>query len=143
MSNEIMRREMIEAINAGESALEKLKLAQEKLNSASNWGILDILGGGFISTMMKRSKMEEANRIMEEARVSLWKFQEELDDVQLPMELKVEVGSFLSFADYFFDGVVADFMVQSKISDAKLQVSDTINRVQHILNKLSDDMTIR
>ena len=143
MSNEIMRREMIEAIHAGERALEKLKLAQEKLNSASNWGILDILGGGFISTMMKRSKMEEANRFMDEARISLWKFQEELDDVQLPLELKVEVGSFLSFADYFFDGVVADFMVQSKISDAKLQVSDTINRVQYILNKLSDEMTIK
>ena len=87
--------------------------------------------------------MEEANRFIDEARISLWKFQEELDDVQLPLELKVEVGSFLSFADYFFDGVVADFMVQSKISDAKLQVSDTINRVQYILNKLSDEMTIK
>ena len=45
MNNSVMRKEMIEAINSGEQALIKLKEAQTKLNSASNWGILDILGG--------------------------------------------------------------------------------------------------
>ena len=136
MNNSVMRREMIEAINSGEQALIKLKEAQTKLNSASNWGILDILGGGFLSTMIKRSKMEEANRLMKEAQVSLWRFQEELKDVNLSFDLNLEVGDFLSFADYFFDGVVADFMVQSKISDAKEKVAQTIYRVQQILNKL-------
>ena len=77
MNNEIMRKEMIEAVNAGNHALEKLKEAQSKLNSAGNWGILDMLGGGFFSTMIKRSKMDEANRLLKEARVCLYKFQEE------------------------------------------------------------------
>ena len=86
--------------------------------------------------MIKRSKMEEANRLMKEARVSLLRFQEELKDVNLSFDLNLEVGDFLSFADYFFDGVVADFMVQSKISDATEKVAQTIRRVQQILNKL-------
>ena len=136
MNNDIMRKEMIEAINSGEQALNKLKEAQTRLNSASNWGILDILGGGFLSTMIKRSKIDEANRLMEEARVGLWRFQQELKDVNLPMDMKLEVGSFLSFADYFFDGMVADFMVQSKISDAKQKVAEAIYRVQQVLNEL-------
>ena len=136
MSNDIMRKEMIEAINSGRQALEKLKTAQEKLTSAGNWGLLDMLGGGFLSTMIKRSKIDEANRLMEEARVGLWRFQKELKDVNLPLDLKLEVGSFLSFADYFFDGVVADFMVQSKINDAKQQVGEAIYRVQQVLNEL-------
>lgn len=40
MSNEILRKEMNEAIQAGERALYSLKNAEEKLNSAENWGIL-------------------------------------------------------------------------------------------------------
>ena len=138
MNNDIMRKEMIEAINSGRQVLDKLKAAQEKLNSAGNWGLLDMLGGGFLSTMIKRSKIDEANRLMEEARVGLWRFQPELKDVNLPMDMKLEVGSFLSFADYFFDGMVADFLVQSKISDAKQKVAEAIYRVQQVLNELED-----
>ncbi len=43
MSNEVMRREMKEAMDAGERALSSLRSAQEKLNSAGNWGIFDML----------------------------------------------------------------------------------------------------
>ena len=136
MNNEIMRREMKEAIEAGERALSTLRIAQDKLKSAGNWGLIDILGGGFISTMIKRSKIEDARSYMEAAKSDLRLFQDELADVNLPMDLKIEVGSFLSFADWFFDGFVADFLVQSKISDAKAQVSDAIIRVEHILNEL-------
>lgn len=136
MSNEMMRREMMEAIEAGERALSTLKLAQEKLKSAGNWGLFDMLGGGFFSTMIKRSKMDEAKSYMEAAKADLRLFQSELSDVSLPLDLKMEVGSFLSFADWFFDGFVADFLVQSKISDAKAQVSDAIFRVEYILNEL-------
>lgn len=64
MSNEIMRREMKEAIDAGERALRTLRSAQEKLNSAGNWGIFDMLGGGLFSTIMKRSKMDDAKMLM-------------------------------------------------------------------------------
>lgn len=42
MNNEIMRREMKEAIDAGERALSSLRMAQEKLNSAGNWGLFDM-----------------------------------------------------------------------------------------------------
>lgn len=136
MSNEMMRREMMEAIEAGERALSTLKLAQEKLKSAGNWGLFDMLGGGFFSTMIKRSKMDEAKSYMEAAKADLRLFQSELSDVSLPLDLKMEVGSFLSFADWFFDGFVADFLVQSKISDTKAQVSDAIFRVEYILNEL-------
>ena len=140
MSNEIMRREMKEAIDAGERALRSLRNAQEKLNSAGNWGLFDMFGGGLFSTMMKRSKMDNATRLMEDAKRDLKQFQRELRDVNVPLDLKMEVGSFLSFADFFFDGFVADYLVQSKISDAKEQVSDAIIRVEQILNELKRKM---
>ena len=140
MSNEIMRREMKEALNAGERALSSLRKAQEKLNSAGNWGLFDMFGGGLFSTIMKRSKMDDAQQLMEAAKTDLKRFQRELKDVNIPLDLRMEVGSFLSFADFFFDGFVADYLVQSKISEAKEQVSDAIVRVEQILNELKRKM---
>ena len=128
MNNEKMKREMQEAVNAGERALSSLRMAKEKLDSAGNWGLF--------STMVKRSKMDDASGLMEAAKTDLKRFQKELSDVNIPMDLRMEVGSFLSFADFFFDGFVADYLVQSKISDAKAQVSDAIIRVEQILNEL-------
>ena len=140
MNNEIMRREMKEALDAGERALSSLRKAQEKLNSAGNWGLFDMFGGGLFSTIMKRSKMDDAQQLMEAAKSDLKRFQRELKDVNIPLDLRMEVGSFLSFADFFFDGFVADYLVQSKISEAKEQVSDAIIRVEQILNELKRKM---
>lgn len=140
MSNEIMIREMKEAMDAGERALSSLRNAQEKLNSAGNWGLFDMFGGGLFSTIMKRSKMDDAQQLMEAAKSDLKRFQRELKDVNIPLDLRMEVGSFLSFADFFFDGFVADYLVQSKISEAKEQVSDAIIRVEQILNELKRKM---
>ena len=140
MSNEIMRREMKEALDAGERALASLRKAQEKLNSAGNWGLFDMFGGGLFSTIMKSSKMDDAQQLMEVAKTDLKRFQRELKDVNIPLDLRMEVGSFLSFADFFFDGFVADYLVQSKISEAKEQVSDAIIRVEQILNELKRKM---
>lgn len=136
MSNEIMRREMKEAMDAGERALKSLRSAQEKLNSAGNWGLFDMFGGGLFSTIMKRSKMDDAANLMETAKNDLRRFQKELQDVNIPLNLKMDVGGFLSFADFFFDGFVADYLVQSKISEAKEQVSDAICLVEQILRNL-------
>lgn len=140
MNNEIMRKEMKEAIDAGERALISLKNAKEKLNSAGNWGLFDMFGGGFISTMMKHSKMNDAGQLMENAKADLKNFQKELRDINVPLDLRMEVGSFLSFADFFFDGFVADYLVQSKIADAKEQVSDAIYKIEQILSQLKREM---
>ena len=77
---------------------------------------------------------------MEVAKTDLKRLQRELKDVNIPLDLRMEVGSFLSFADFFFDGFVADYLVQSKISEAKEQVSDAIIRVEKILNELKRKM---
>lgn len=127
------KKEINEAIVAGDMALNSLYAAQEKLNSAKGWSWLDMFGGGFLTDMIKHSKMDEASRCMENAKYNLKKFQKELSDINLSLDLRMEVGGFLSFADFFFDGLVADYLVQSKIEDARRQVADAINMISDIL----------
>lgn len=134
MTNEM--REIREAITAGERALFSLKKAEEKLISASNWGLWDIFGGGLISGIAKHSKMNEASSYMEEAKRNLFVFQKELRDVNGTYDLRLDIGGFLSFADFFFDGVIADYLVQRKINDVKVQVHDAIQMVSGIVAQL-------
>ena len=57
--NEIERREIREAI-AADDALYHLESAKKYLSSAGNWGLLDIIGGGTITGLVKHSKMGNA-----------------------------------------------------------------------------------
>ena len=136
MKNEMMKQEIREAVTAGERALQSLRAAQDRLNSARSWGIFDMLGGGFITGMIKHSKLNDAASYMEAAKIDLRTFQRELRDVEVPTNIELEISSFLSFADFFFDGFVADYLVQSKIADTRRQVSDAIRRVENILQDL-------
>ena len=75
-------REVREAIAAADEAIEHLKSSRQCLNSAGNWGLLDMLGGNMITGLFKHGKMASAEREIEEARWSLQKFSKELRDVQ-------------------------------------------------------------
>lgn len=137
MSEVGRRKEIVEAINAGNDALFCLKRAKESLNSAGGWGLWDMFGGGLLSTFMKHSKMETANSYIQEARSALRRFQKEVTDVDAAVaEFRIETADFMSFADFFFDGLIADWLVQSRINDAKRQVDNAIRRVNYIMDEL-------
>lgn len=132
------KKEVDEAILAGELSLTSLRNAKSELDSASNWGIFDILGGGFITSMVKHSKLDNATRLMEEAKRNLKYFEKELADVNRIANLNLNISGFLTFADYFFDGMIADLLVQSQISDTQKQVNDAIRQVENMLDKLNN-----
>ena len=67
-------KEKREAIDAGYRAINSLKTARDNLNSAKNWGLLDMFGGGFFSTMLKHSKINQARQNMEQAKYDLRNF---------------------------------------------------------------------
>ena len=115
------RKEYQEAVAAGNRALKSLRNAQRELDSARNWGIADLLGGGMVSTFIKRSRMKEAQSLMDEAKRDMQEFRRELGDICMDENLNVKTGDFLTFADYFFDGILADWLVQDRIQKARDQ----------------------
>ncbi len=136
MTEETRRQEIQEAVRAGERALGSLRSAQSKLSSARSWGVWDIIGGGLITSMVKHSKINDASSFLERAKMDLKTFQRELKDVPDFAGLGIEIGGFLSFADCFLDGFLADCMVQSKINDAKRQVDSAVIQVERLLGQL-------
>lgn len=128
--------EIREAIDAADAALKHLGNAADMLDDAGRWGIVDMLGGGLITTLLKHRKISDAQDEIDEAKRALRIFVKELDDVDEATGLNVELGSGLQFADIFFDGVLADWIAQNKIDRAKQQVADALRQVYAVRSQL-------
>ena len=134
--DELNRREIQEAIVAADDAIVHLRSAREALGSAGRWGLLDMFGGGWISGLVKHSRMSDAENEIENARYALQRFSKELRDVN--GYSSIHISEFLTFADFVFDGFLVDFMVQSKISQAKQQCDEAIYRVAAVREELEN-----
>ena len=93
-----LEKEKREAVKAGERALASLKSAKSKLDEAKSWGVVDILGGGIVSSLIKRSKMDDANAYMEQAKRDLAGFGKELRDVEALSKMTRLFYDFASFS---------------------------------------------
>ncbi|NLO98498.1 MAG: hypothetical protein GX091_10625 [Peptococcaceae bacterium] len=129
-------QEIQEAIEAGEAVSECLQAAEQSLDKALGWGIFDLLGGGLISTFAKHSHIDDAESKIEEAQRLLRSFRTELADIQFHTDIWMETGGFAKFADFFFDGLIADWFMQSKIKHSHESVSKVKNKVSDILEQL-------
>jgi len=130
------QKELEEAIQAGNELLSSLNSVKKSLRSAGNWGTWDMLGGGLLSNIAKHSNIDEAQREINEAQYLMKKFHRELQDIGGEINLSIEIGSFLTFADFFFDGFFADIAVQSKINDAQDRVNMAIEKVEKVIEDL-------
>ena len=95
-----------------------------------------MLGFDFIGGIGKHMKLSNAQKEMEAAKRQVMCFQKELRDVSDILNFQVDIGGFLTFADFFFDGILADVFVQSKINDAKKQVDNAVYHIHQIMTDL-------
>lgn len=130
--------EIDDAITAGKNALRSAEEIQSSLNSAAGWGMLDLFGGGFVSGLVKHNRLDQAQRQVDQLRFNLRCFRTELADVSaIDGDLNIEIDGFLRFADYFFDGFFADFMVMDKINRSKADVERITEQIRNVLERLN------
>lgn len=139
----IQIKEIEEAIYAGRNSKNAIKGMIDELKSAENWGTWDMIGGGTFSTAVKHSKIDSAREKASAAQSYLYRFSRELSDVinVSDINLNIDINSFDTFADYFFDGLIADWIVQSKISDSLSNAQTNYYKVRDIVNKLNEELS--
>lgn len=147
---ENQKREIKEAILAGKQALNQTESILETLDRAENWGTWDLIGGGLVTDMVKHSHLDEAQEMVEQLQVFLRRFQTEMKDIKVQEQLQVNVNGFLWFADYFFDGLFADWAVLKRIENSKEQVlkvkkdiMDALRHLEGLLLKAEQEYGIR
>lgn len=119
------------AVNIINRLLPLLDEAERNLSRARNWSIFDVLGGGFIVDLFKHSKLSKAQGNMEQVNSLMNELSCILRGINIPADCTMEVGNFVTFADFLFDGFFVDAYVTSKIMGS-------IDQVRKMKTKLSD-----
>ncbi len=140
-SLEVQEKELEEAISAGIYAEQIAEGILKSLSSAESWGTFDLLGGGIIADAVKHNHLDEAQSQVEELQEALRRFKTELADVEIIADMQVNVDGFLRFADYFFDGLFADWSVMNRISEAQGRVEKVKGQIESVLGKLNSAST--
>ncbi len=132
-------REVAEAEAAGKACLGQINSIEKSLGSAEGWGTWDVLGGGLLSDMAKHSHLDEAQDGANRLQTYLGRFRTELADVKINEQMgQVNIDGFLRFADYFFDGLIADWSVLSRIHDSQKSVGKVKSQVTTALQRLDN-----
>lgn len=129
-------KELKEAVDAGQTALFITNNVLSCLDSAESWGTWDLFGGGLLSDIAKHDELDNAQALVEQLQVQLRRFRTELTDVKIDADLQISVDGFTRFADFFFDGLFADWAVMDKITQAQNQVKGTRSQIESVLRKL-------
>ncbi|RDW20902.1 hypothetical protein [Oceanobacillus chungangensis] len=137
---QLMLTELNEAITAGNIANGNLENAVKSLESASGWGTFDLFGGGAIASMVKHSHIDEAANSIHNAQSSMRRFQKELLDVDEAANIDIDISGLLKFADFFFDDIISDWMVQGRIEDSLKQARNQLAKVGRIIHKLEAEV---
>ena len=135
-NKKIYKKELNEAILAGEKALISAKSVISSLDSAEDWGTFDLFGGGVISDVVKYNHLDEAQNKIQQLQSDLRRFKTELADVTINSDIEVNIDGFLRFADYFFDNLFTDWAVLDKINDSQEKVKNTKKQIEDVIYRL-------
>lgn len=131
------KRELDEALHAGEQARAALEGARTQLGNASAWSIYDTFGGGgMLSSMLKHDRLDKATSLLDEAAAAMQRFSRELADVELPGVNAPVVDQLSRGLDIWFDNFVTDVLVGQRIDKAKGQVDDALASVAETMSTL-------
>src|SRR5574344_450276 len=134
-------KEINDARSIVDQLLPLLDQAEGKFKSARNWGVVDLLGGGFLTDLIKHSQINSASNIMNEISNLLTNLQRELRDISIPTNYRMSLGGFSTFADFVFDGTLADAWMESKIVSSLDQVRQLKQRITTLKTRLDDMAT--
>lgn len=134
--NRIKDKEILEAIQAGNVVNKKIEGILEKLGSAQNWGLYDMIGGGMFSSIIKHEKIGDVQRKIADIQMDIERFQKELHDVSRFEVGKLEISESLALFDMFFDNIFSDFMVQNRMQEAQTDIKNFHNELCAILDNL-------
>lgn len=123
------------AIRAANDALAHLERAADLLDDASRWGVVDMLGGSFATTLLKHRKIDDAQDEVDAAKRALQLFVGQIDGIE-GVGLNVELGGVLQFFDLFCDNVINDLFAQRRIRDSQRRVDEAIREVRRVRDQL-------
>lgn len=87
----------------------------DQLESAKRWSWADLLGGEFITSMVKRKKMKNISSDLQKLQPQLNALKHNLQDANIQVHSSFNHSTSRQFFDIFFDNAFTDLKVQDEI----------------------------
>lgn len=87
----------------------------DQLESAKRWSWADLLGGEFITSMVKRKKMKNISEDLQQLQPKLQHLKHALEDANIQVDSAIDHSASRQFFDTFFDNIITDLKVQGEI----------------------------
>ena len=135
--HEGQRREITEAVAAGQEALSHADDILDSLNSADGWAMMDVFGGGLLSSVFKYDAIDQAQAKVEGLQLALRRFRTELVDVSVDADLNFTMDGTTQFFDVFLDNICTDFRVMDEINKSQERVWQVKKEIQSLQEHLT------
>ena len=132
------RREIQEALAAGQEAMTKADEIMTSLSDAESWGTWDMLGGGMLSSLMKYEAIDQAQAKVEGLQLALGRFRTELVDVSIDADLNFTMDGTTQFFDVFFDNIFTDWAVMDEIGKSQNRVGQLRDQIKALEESLTE-----
>ncbi|SEI81912.1 hypothetical protein [Demequina mangrovi] len=137
---EARQREIAEAVDALHATRAALDAALAELDSAGGWSTYDtFFGGGFVTDMIKHSRIDGATEAFREVNRALERLSVELADIGGSTIDGVDISQLLTVFDVVFDNIVSDWMVKERISEAQTRAKGLRRRLSQLADELGAD----
>lgn len=129
--------EVTDVLQLGNALRWQLHHIMEILQSARNWGRMDLIGGGSTSSALKRERMEETRKALTELDMILEYFRKRFRENPVISRISHEEwGNDLFVADFLLDGFVIDALVQVDIVDCQAEMERLYEQTERICKSL-------
>lgn len=95
-----------------------------QLKSAKQWSWVDLLGGDFFSSMVKRKKMKNISSDLQKLQPQLNALKHNLQDANIQVDSSFDHSTSRQFFDTFFDNIITDLKVQGEIKDMLAELKE-------------------
>lgn len=133
-------KELNEAKTAAQEVIARIDNALSSLDSASSWGLFDLLGGGMFSSFVKRVKIRGANSDIREISHSLSLLNKELEDVNMHLPAEISDAMSDNMLDIWFDNIFTDIRVQGEIKEQITELKNFRSSVIELIEKLNSEI---
>lgn len=125
------------AINTINELIPLVEKAESQFKSARNWSFIDVFGGGTFVDLFKHHKLSKASTTMNAINSLLQRLSYELGNINIPVDYKMNISGFATFADFVFDGAFVDAYMTSKIMSSLNQVKQLKKKLYAVKEQLS------
>lgn len=135
-----LKKELQEAIEAGNISANLMTQIINQLRKVQNWGSFASNRRGGMQRMVRREAIDRARNLSYQVKHHLQLFERELRDIGIDLDIGIDSPQFNDFTEFFFNNIITDWILKQKLTKAMGSINQTRQRVASIISNLNNEL---